>query len=49
MEEQGLIEEVSGPTPWIVPLIAVPKANNDDLQIMSRYEGSQYSHSKDRA
>ena len=29
LEEQDLIEEVDGPTPWIVPLVSVPKANGD--------------------
>lgn len=29
MEKQDLIEEVTGPTPWIVPLVAVPKSNGD--------------------
>ena len=27
MEEQDLVEEVDGPTPWVVPVITVPKAN----------------------
>lgn len=32
MEKQDLIEEVSGPTPWIVPMVVVPKSD-DDIRI----------------
>ena len=40
MEEQGLIEEVNGPTPYIVPLIAVPKANGNDICLCLDMRGS---------
>jgi len=34
MEQQNLIEEVQGPTPWVVPLICVPKNNSpDDIRL----------------
>ena len=27
LEQHGIIEKVDGPTPWISPLVAVPKSN----------------------
>ena len=29
MEKQDLLEELSGSTPWIVPLVSIPKANGE--------------------
>ena len=29
LEAKDIIESVSGPTPWVSPLVAVPKSNND--------------------
>ena len=29
LEEQGIIEKVEDPTPWVSPLVIIPKRNND--------------------
>ena len=29
LEQEGIIEKVEGPTPWISPLVAIPKKNGD--------------------
>ena len=29
LEEQGIIEKVEGPTPWVSPLVIIPKRNGD--------------------
>ena len=29
LEQEGIIEKVDGPTPWISPLVAIPKKNGD--------------------
>ena len=29
LEQQGIIEKVEGPTPWVSPLVAIPKKNGD--------------------
>ena len=29
LEAKDISESVSGPTPWVSPLVAVPKSNND--------------------
>lgn len=31
--EQDIIEPVSGPTPWISPIVAVPKRDTEDIRI----------------
>ena len=30
LEEQGIIERVSGPTPWVSPIVVAPKPKNPD-------------------
>ena len=32
LEQQGIIEKVEGPTPWVSPLVIIPK-KNDEVQI----------------
>ena len=29
LEQQGIIEKVNGPTPWVSPLVVIPKKNGD--------------------
>ena len=29
LEDSDVIEKVQGPTPWVSPLVVVPKANSD--------------------
>ena len=29
LEEQGIIEKVEGPTPWVSPLVIIPKKNGE--------------------
>lgn len=29
LEQQGIIEKVDGPTPWISPLVVIPKKNGE--------------------
>ena len=29
LERQGIIEKVDGPTPWISPLVVIPKKSRD--------------------
>ena len=34
MEKDDIIEKVDGPTPWVSPLVIVPKQKNrDDIRI----------------
>ncbi len=30
LEKQGIIEKVSGPTPWVSPIVVTPKPKNPD-------------------
>ena len=32
-EEQGIIERVSGPTPWVSPIVVIPKADPSKIRI----------------
>ena len=29
LEQQGIIEQVEGPTPWVSPLVVIPKKNGE--------------------
>jgi DNA-binding HxlR family transcriptional regulator len=29
LEDSDVIEKVQGPTPWVSPLVVIPKANSD--------------------
>ena len=33
LENQGIIEAVTGPTPWVSPIVVIPKSNSDDVRI----------------
>ena len=33
LEKQGIIEPVTGPTPWVSPIVVIPKPNSDDVRI----------------
>ena len=33
LEEQGIIERVSGPTPWVSPIVVIPKADPSKIRI----------------
>ena len=35
LEKQDLIEKVTGPTPWIVPLVAVPKSTKTYVYVLT--------------
>ena len=33
LEKQGIIEPVTGPTPWVSPIVVIPKPKSDDVRI----------------
>ena len=33
LEKQGITEPVTGPTPWVSPIVVIPKPNSDDVRI----------------
>ena len=35
LEKQGIIEPVTGPTPWVSPVVVIPKPNSDDVRIFA--------------
>jgi len=41
LEQQDIIEKVNGPTPWVSPLVVIPKKNGDvylcvDMQMANK-------------
>ena len=46
-EKLGMIEKADGPTPWVSPIVVVPKKGQNKIRICIDIEGGKQSYQKE--